>query len=166
MRQLHEPEARVSALDKHQNWSASGLFCPNSRAQTKYAVINLIHIRQKEHLRLFNVINKNFYQVQKSFEYYQLNEITRKVNESILQARECTLRYANARERCSECKNNARALLSCIGVFHVRSYQANFASHHTRDRHDGFYILLPLQMLTSEVWNSICNSIISVYATS
>ena len=34
---------RVSALDKHQNWSASVLFCVNSRAQNKYAVVNLIH---------------------------------------------------------------------------------------------------------------------------
>ena len=32
---------RVSALDKHQNWSASALFCLNSRAQSKYAVVNL-----------------------------------------------------------------------------------------------------------------------------
>ena len=39
---------RVSALDKHQNWSASALFCLNSRAQSKYAVVNLIHTRRKE----------------------------------------------------------------------------------------------------------------------
>ena len=39
---------RVSALDKHQNWSASALFCLNSRAQSKYAVINLIHTRRKQ----------------------------------------------------------------------------------------------------------------------
>ena len=32
---------RVSALDKHQNWSASASFCLNSRAQSKYAVVNL-----------------------------------------------------------------------------------------------------------------------------
>ena len=38
---------RVSALDKHQNWSASALFCLNSRAQSKYAVVNLIHTRRK-----------------------------------------------------------------------------------------------------------------------
>ena len=39
---------RVSALDKHQNWSTSALFCLNSRAQSKYAVVNLIHTRRKQ----------------------------------------------------------------------------------------------------------------------
>ena len=39
---------RVSALDKHQNWRASALFCLNSRAQSKYAVVNLIHTRRKQ----------------------------------------------------------------------------------------------------------------------
>ena len=39
---------RVSALDKHQNWSASALFCLNSRAQSKYAVVNLIHAWRKQ----------------------------------------------------------------------------------------------------------------------
>ena len=39
---------RVSALDKHQNWNASALFCLNSRAQSKYAVVNLIHTRRKQ----------------------------------------------------------------------------------------------------------------------
>ena len=39
---------RVSALNKHQNWSASALFCLNSRAQSKYAVVNLIHTRCKQ----------------------------------------------------------------------------------------------------------------------
>ena len=39
---------RVSALDKHQNWSASALFCLNSQAQSKYAVVNLIHTRRKQ----------------------------------------------------------------------------------------------------------------------
>ena len=37
---------RVSALDKHQNWSASALFCLNSPAQSKYAAVNLIHTRR------------------------------------------------------------------------------------------------------------------------
>ena len=31
---------RVSALDKHQNWNTSALFCHDSRASSKYAVIN------------------------------------------------------------------------------------------------------------------------------
>ena len=31
---------RLSALDKHQNWSASALFCLNSRAQSKFADVN------------------------------------------------------------------------------------------------------------------------------
>ena len=39
---------RVSALDEHQNWSASAFFCLNSRAQSKYAVVNLIHTRRKQ----------------------------------------------------------------------------------------------------------------------
>ena len=39
---------RVSALDKHQNWSASALFCLNSWPQSKYAVVNLIHTRRKQ----------------------------------------------------------------------------------------------------------------------
>ena len=39
---------RVSALDKHQNWSASALFCLNSQAQSKYAVVNLIHTWRKQ----------------------------------------------------------------------------------------------------------------------
>ena len=50
---------RVSALDKHQNWSASVLFCLNSRAQSKYAVVNLIHTRRKQTFFVFyHVINK------------------------------------------------------------------------------------------------------------
>ena len=44
---------RVSALDKHQNWSANALFCLNSRAQSKYAVVNLIHTRRKQTFCLF-----------------------------------------------------------------------------------------------------------------
>ena len=39
---------RVSALDKHQNWSTCALFCLNSRAQSKYAVVNLIHTRRNQ----------------------------------------------------------------------------------------------------------------------
>ena len=52
---------RVSALDKHQNWTASALFCLNSRAQSKYAVVNLIHTRRKQFFFVFYyVINKTF----------------------------------------------------------------------------------------------------------
>ena len=39
---------RVSALNKHQNWSASALFCLNSRAQSKYTIVNLIHTQRKQ----------------------------------------------------------------------------------------------------------------------
>ena len=39
---------RVSALDKHQNWSACALFCLNFRAQSKYAVVHLIHTQCKQ----------------------------------------------------------------------------------------------------------------------
>ena len=52
---------RVSALDKHQNWSAGVLFCQNSQAQSKYAVVNLIHTRRKQFFFVFYyVINKTF----------------------------------------------------------------------------------------------------------
>ena len=44
---------RVSALDKHQNWSASALFCLNSRAQSKYTVVNLIHTQHKQNFFVF-----------------------------------------------------------------------------------------------------------------
>ena len=39
---------RVNALDKHQNWRDSALFCHNSRAQSKYAVIYLLHTWHKQ----------------------------------------------------------------------------------------------------------------------
>ena len=39
---------RVSALDKHQNWSKSASFCHNFRAQSNYVVINLIHTQHKQ----------------------------------------------------------------------------------------------------------------------
>ena len=51
---------RVSALDKHQNWSASALFCLNSRAQSKYAVVNLIHTRRKQTFLSFICENTTF----------------------------------------------------------------------------------------------------------
>ena len=52
---------RVSVLDKHQNWGASALFCLNSRAQSKYAVVNLIHTRCKQtYFVFYYVINKTF----------------------------------------------------------------------------------------------------------
>ena len=47
---------RVSALDKHQNWSASALFCLNSRAQSTYAVVNLIHTRYKQAFFVFHYV--------------------------------------------------------------------------------------------------------------
>ena len=40
---------------------------------------------------------------EKVFKYYQQNKITRKVNEPILCAHQCTLHYAHAHVRCSEC---------------------------------------------------------------
>ena len=52
---------KVSALDKNQNWNASALFCLNSRAQSKYAVINLIQTRRKQNFFVFYyVISKTF----------------------------------------------------------------------------------------------------------
>ena len=47
---------RVSALDKHQNWSASALCCLNSRAQCKYTVVNLIHTRRKQAFFVFHYV--------------------------------------------------------------------------------------------------------------
>ena len=48
--------------------------------------------------------------------YYKQNKITRKVNESILHERECTIRYAHVRKvfQVQLYKNEARALLSLI----------------------------------------------------
>ena len=37
----------VKIMHKHQNQSASALFCLNSRPQSKYTVIDLIHTRHK-----------------------------------------------------------------------------------------------------------------------
>ena len=39
---------RVSALDKHQNWSESALCCHISWEPSNYAVINLIHTQHKQ----------------------------------------------------------------------------------------------------------------------
>ena len=47
---------KVSALDKHQNWSTSALFCLNSRAQSKYAVINLIHTWRNQAFFVFHYV--------------------------------------------------------------------------------------------------------------
>ena len=47
---------RVSALDTHQNWSAGALFCLNSRAKSKYAVVNLIHTRRKQPFFVFHYV--------------------------------------------------------------------------------------------------------------
>ena len=49
---------RVSALDKHQNWSASALFCLNFRAQSKCAVVGLIHTRRKQTFFVFYYVIK------------------------------------------------------------------------------------------------------------
>ena len=38
----------------------------------------------------------------------------------------------------SSIRNNVRGIRCTIEGFHVTSYQANFASHRTRDRHVGF----------------------------
>ena len=86
-----------SALDKHQNWSASELCCLNSRAQSKYAVVNLIHTRHKQTFFVFYcVINKTFWKFKKSFRYYQQNIITRLENKSTL--RDTYARVSTARD--------------------------------------------------------------------
>ena len=56
---------RVSALDKHQNWFKSALFCHNFWAQGKYAVINLIHTWREKKIKIAYsyVINETFYWV-------------------------------------------------------------------------------------------------------
>ena len=38
---------KVSSMNKHENWRATALFCHNSQAQSKYAVVNLIHTWHK-----------------------------------------------------------------------------------------------------------------------
>ena len=57
------------------------------------------------------VINKTFYKIKKVFNYYQQNKMTHNVNESILGKRECSIRYADARVRCSEC--------NCTNITHA-----------------------------------------------
>ena len=88
---------RVSALDKHQNWSASALFCLNSRAQSKYAVVNLIHTQRKQTFLSFVCDKKDILVSLKVIKYYQQNVITRLENKSTLRSRKSNLRYANAR---------------------------------------------------------------------
>ena len=56
---------RVSALDRRQNWSASALFCLNSHAQRKYAVLVNLIIHDVNKLffvfyYVINMINKTF----------------------------------------------------------------------------------------------------------
>ena len=82
MRQVH----------KHRNWSASALFCLNSRAQSNCAVINFIHTWHRIPLQSLydrKAILLSFF----FFKYNQRNKITLKVNESILRARGWTLHY-------------------------------------------------------------------------
>ena len=54
---------RVSALDEDQKWSESALFCYNSRAQSKYAVINLIHTRYNIFFVILDVKKKRHFTV-------------------------------------------------------------------------------------------------------
>ena len=87
---------RVSALVKNQNWSESALFRHNSRTQSKYAVVNLIHIRHKHTFCLFYVKNKTFIKFKKSWNNTCQNKIIRVANGLTLSARESTLCDAHA----------------------------------------------------------------------
>ena len=117
---------RVSALDKHQNWSASAIFCHNSWEQSKYAAVNLIHTWRTQTFCLLLCDKYGILVSLKSLKYYQQNKITRIENESTQRSRKSTLRDAHAHVSITFTsvlcevfgvqlyKNNARALLSCI----------------------------------------------------
>ena len=84
----------MSALDKHQNYSASALFCLNSRAQGKYAVVNLIHTQRKQTFLSFIF---DFSKFESHLNITKKKVITRLENKSTLRSRKSTLRDAHAR---------------------------------------------------------------------
>ena len=112
---------RVSALDKHQNWSASALFCLNFRAQSKYAVVNLIHTRRKQSFFLL-LCDKQDILVSLKVIQIMTNKIqlpVQKINQPYARVNElyATLTLASALHEMFGVqlyKNNARALLSRI----------------------------------------------------
>ena len=79
------------------NWSESALFCHNSQAQSKYAVINPIHTRHKHTFCLFYVVKKTFTKFETSLNITRQHKITCVANELTLPARESTLHGAHAR---------------------------------------------------------------------
>ena len=90
------------------------IFCLNSWALTKYAVVNLIYIHNiKKLFNLLIVIDKTFLQSFKKF----LNithkiKITWKVNKSNLRTCDCTTRYSRMRVTWSEC-NCTKIMYAC-----------------------------------------------------
>ena len=93
----------------------------------RHAVINLIHTRHKKKtkkqklLAFCNNDKWHFTEFKTVCKYYQQNNITRKVNESILRAREYTLRYAHASVRCSKCNY-------CTKMMHTRYFRVIWVS--------------------------------------
>ena len=87
---------RVSALDRHQNWRASALFCLNSRAQSKCAVVNLIHTQRKQTFCLLLCDNQDILVSLKGNYILPTNIITRLENKSTLRSHESTLCDAHA----------------------------------------------------------------------
>ena len=79
----HVENPKDDTLDKYQNRSASALFCQNSRAQSKYSVVNLIHSLCKQSFCLLFCDKKDIL-VQKSLKDNQQNKITCVENESTL----------------------------------------------------------------------------------
>ena len=115
----------VSALDKHQNWSNSALFCHNSRAESKYAVINLIHTQHINKLIVFfiyYVINEfyilcdkwDIFVSLKRLKYYQYDSITR--------ATKCVSTTWGVRSylECNHTKKCRRADITYFGYRHIR----------------------------------------------
>ena len=100
----------MSVLDKHQTWSTSACFCHNSQAQSKYAVINLIHTWYEETFVSFIACDICIRHLvsSKVIRYYQQNTITRVTNELTLRSGESTIDDAYA------CNSTAEGVQSAI----------------------------------------------------
>ena len=120
---------RVSALDKHQNWSASALFCHNSCAESKYAVVNLIHTR---HVKLVSLY---MWKIRHFIKFKKLSNITNKIhlglpvkqiNQSYLHVN-IPNAYTHTRVRCLECNWTKIMHARYFRVFWVLSIQIGYS---------------------------------------